>query len=177
MIGKQKYVTIATDISLSADPDYPISTWACYIRTPTGAIKHSAPFMQLPAKYTTAHLETLALANALVIASNNVKLSECIVIIYNEIDYVLRPIKTRHGAPKKSDAVRTRVIEQIMLPTLETCQSWELRDVKAHSPQGRRANAEKKYVLNRWCDKESRRLMKSLRRAQRQSAKDKAKGV
>ena len=152
-----KYITIATDISSSNT--YKMSTWACYIRTPRGTIKHVGLFKDW--HENSHYLETLALANALVIAEKNCDLSQHQMIIYNEIEYVLRPLTTKKaGLPKLKDAERTRIIEEVMMPILEQCITWELRDVKAHTKEWKKPTAAKKYILNRWCDIESRRLLR-----------------
>lgn len=163
MVNGTKYVTIATDASQSTTHD--IATWACYIRTPRGTIKHSARFTLNHA--STHMLETKALANALVLAERTVNLSEHKIIIYNEVSHVLRPLKTKKaGLPRQKDAERTAIINEVMLPILQKAGSYELRDVKAHSPKGRREGAPKRFYMNRWCDLACRKLLRRLVRSQ-----------
>jgi ribonuclease HI len=166
MVNGTKYCTIATDASTS--DKYQVSTWACYIRSPRGVIKHAARFAEHSTN--TAWLETKALANALVIADNNMDLSEHKIIIYNEIAHVLTPLKTKKaGLPRLKDAERTRIIVEVMLPILEKAISWELRDVKAHSKAYKKANAPKKFILNRWCDLNCRRVLREQVSAERRA--------
>lgn len=173
MVNGKKYVTIATDCSNS--DKHGISTWACYIRSPRGVIKHAARFREY--SKNTAYLETLALANALTIADQHVDLASCHIIVYNEIAHVLTPLTTKKaGLPRKKDAERTRIINDIMLPILNKGLSWELRDVKAHSKEYRKADAAKKYHLNRWCDIACRALLRKQVTLQRKQAKAVAAG-
>ena len=166
MVGGTKYVTIASDCSNS--DKHGISTWACYIRSPRGVIKHAARFREY--SKNTAYLETLALCNALVIADQNIDLSQCKIIVYNEIAHVLTPLVTKKaGLPRKKDAERTRIINDTMLPILAKGISWELRDVKAHSKEYRKADAAKKYHLNRWCDISCRALLRKQVTLQRKA--------
>lgn len=152
-----KYVTIATDISNKGK----VSTWAVYIRHGGGVIKESGQFNKYHRHTYTA--ETYALLNALVIAHKNVQDWEnSRIIIYNEIDYVLKPILTKAGNIKKRDAKRADNITNIALPILSEAASWELRGVKAHYQDWKISDNPKKYFMNRWCDQESRRLARQI---------------
>ncbi len=87
-------VSIATDIS--CDPEHKITTWACYIKHDKGTIKQTGKFKEF--YKNTAAAETYALVNALTIARNNIPdWSESEVKIYNEIDYVLEPVRSPAG--------------------------------------------------------------------------------
>ncbi len=163
MVNNTKYVTIATDASTSTN--HGISTWACYIRGPRGVIKHVARFNEY--SDNTAWLETKSLANALVLADKNINLAECKIVIYNEVEYVLRPLVTRKtGRPLFRDAERTAIINDVMMPILEKAISWEIRDVKAHTKEYKKPGAAKKYILNRWCDLSCRGLLREQVKAQ-----------
>lgn len=155
------YVTIASDIS--HDYDYKITTWACYIRHNGGLIQHSAQFNDYQIK--TAHAETYALINALVIAAKNVPNWEnSTVIIYNEIEHVLEPIKTKAGNVRLRDKKRSEAILNVAIPILESAKAWEKRDIKAHYSKWKESTRRNAYFMNRWCDKEARSLLKYTRR-------------
>lgn len=161
MVGLDQYVTIATDVS--SDHEHGITTWACYIRHDGGVIKHVAPFKEH--YVNTALAETYALANALVLAEKSIKdWSRSKVIIYNEVAIVLSPCKTKAGNIRKRDAIRSEQIMKISLPILNRAKSYELRDIKAHYKHWRTDANPAKYAINRWCDVESRTLLRYLRR-------------
>lgn len=152
-------VTIATDIS--CDPEHKITTWACYIRHSKGTIKQTGEFKEF--YKNTALAETYALVNALTIAKNNIPdWSESEVTIYNEIEYVLEPVRTKAGNIRERDRDRSNAIQEIAIPILKEALSWEKEDVKAHYKDWEKSG-EEKYVINRWCDKESRRVLKEIR--------------
>lgn len=152
-----KYVTIATDIS--CEPKYKITTWACYIRYGGGVIKRSGEFKQF--YKNTGVAETYALINALTIARREIKdWHESRVIIYNEIEYALDPITTKAGNVRKRDEERADQIRNIALPILSQALEWERRKIKAHMKDWRNSDNPKKYAINVWCDKESRRIMR-----------------
>ena len=156
-----KYVTIASDIS--CDSHNKVSTWACYIRYGGGAIKKSGQFKKYYAN--TGMAETYALINALTIARNNIPdWNESRVIIHNEIEYVLSPSTTKTGKLKRRDLERSTQIIEIALPILKEARSWERRKIKAHFKDWKHSDNPAKYAINRWCDQESRALMKSIRR-------------
>lgn len=158
-----KYVTIATDISCS--PKQKITTWACYIRFDGGVIKQVGQFKKF--YKNTALAETYALINALTIARLNVPYwGDAKVIIYNEVDYVLRPILNKGGRIRKTDRERAESIKNIAIPILEQALEWEKRDIKAHFKGWKKSDNPKKYAINRWCDVESRKLMREIRRAE-----------
>lgn len=161
-----KYVTIATDIS--NDSNYKITTWACYIRHSGGVIKETGQFKRYMGN--TAAAETYALLNALVIAEKNVPdWSESTVIIHNEIEHVLTPCTTKYGNIRKRDAERADAIKSIALPILSQAVKWERRKIKAHYKNWRTSDNPAKYAINRWCDKNSRDLLRKLRDSQRKS--------
>lgn len=163
-----KYVTIATDIS--ADFEYQVCTWACYIRWGGGVIKRSGEFKEWPG--TTLNAETLALCNALVIAANQIPdWDESRVIIHNEIENVLEPLQSKHQKTRDRDAIRANAIVTVALPILDKCASYDRRKIKAHFKNWEKSDNPKKYYMNRWCDKESRSLMKSIRKVKRKDAK------
>jgi ribonuclease HI len=152
-------VTIATDIS--CDPESEISTWACYIKHSKGVIKKVGEFKQF--NKNTALAETYALVNALTIARSNIEdWSESEVTIYNEIDYALKPVRTKAGNIRLRDKDRSDAIQEIAIPILSQAIKWEKKDVKAHYRYWRESG-EEKYIINRWCDKEARREMKEIR--------------
>lgn len=158
--SNQKYITIATDIS--CDPKHRITTWACYIRYGGGAIKQTGRFKTF---YHSVPAETYALVNALHIAYTEIPdWSESRVIIHNEIENVLTPLLTKHGNPRESDKDRTAAIVLLALPILDRAQSWERRKIKAHFAGWEASDNPKKYAINRWCDVESRALMKRIRK-------------
>lgn len=162
-----KCITIATDVS--SDSKNKITTWACYIRHSGGLIQHVAQFDKYYNK--TSHAETYALVNALVIAERNIpKWTESRVIIYNEIDYVLEPIKTKAGNVKLRDQDRTDAIMQLAMPILDRAKTWEKRDIKAHFSGWKESSRRNAYYMNRWCDKEARSLMKYTRRQMKKDA-------
>lgn len=167
MVNGKHYITIATDASLS--DNNMLATWACYIRGPQGTIKHSGQLKQYPPKGNSHYAETLALANALVIADKHVGVENCHIIIYNEVAHVLKPTRTKTGAVRVKDRERTAVINDVMLPILNKAVGYELRDVKAHSKQYKKEGAPKKFFMNRWCDLTSRRLLRELCKAQQRS--------
>lgn len=159
-----KYITIATDIS--CDHNYKITTWACYIRHEGGAIKHVAEFKEFYKNTDIA--ETYALLNALAIAKKNIpSWGDSKIIIHNEIEHVLDPITTKAGNVKKRDAYRTEQIRTIALPILEEALDWERRKIKAHYNDWKNSDNPKKYALNRWCDQESRKLMRDIKKQKR----------
>lgn len=164
----QKYVTIATDIS--CDTKYKVATWACWIRYDGGTIKRSGVFSEYPSD--TCKAETYALCNALVIAKKVISdWGESRVIIHNEIERVLTPLTTKSGKPSKKEPDRTEAIVNIALPILDTAQSWERRKIKAHFKDWKQSENPAKYAINRWCDIESRRLMRETRREIKKSLK------
>lgn len=154
-----KHVTIATDIS--CDPVEHITTWACYIKHDGGEIKRTGEFKEFYAN--TAAAETYALINALTIAKNSIPdWSESKVTIYNEIDYVLDPVRTKAGNIRLRDKDRSEAIERIAIPILKEALKWEKQDVKAHYRDWE-STGEEKYIINRWCDQEARRVLKEIR--------------
>jgi len=154
-----KRITIATDIS--CDPVHKITTWACYIKYNKGEIKQTGEFKQF--YKNTALAETYALINALTIAKSNIPdWSESEVTIYNEIDYVLDPVKTKAGNIKQRDKDRSDAIQEIAIPILLEAMAWDKKDVKAHYKHWKESG-EEKYIINRWCDKEARRVLQEIR--------------
>lgn len=154
-----KKVTIATDIS--CDPIAEITTWACYIKHEDGEIKRTGKFKDF--HKNTAAAETYALINALTIAKSNIPdWSESEVKIYNEIDYVLEPVRSPAGNIRLRDKDRSDAIQEIAIPILKEALSWEKEDVKAHYKHWEETG-EEKYVINRWCDQEARRVLKEIR--------------
>lgn len=155
-----KKITIATDIS--CDPVHQITTWACYIKHSEGEIKRTGKFKEFHAN--TAAAETYALVNALTIARNSIPdWSESEVTIYNEIDYVLEPIKSPAGNIRQRDLDRSNAIQEIAIPILREALKWEKEDVKAHYRYWEETG-EEKYIINRWCDKEAKRALKDFRK-------------
>lgn len=156
-----KYVTIATDIS--SDPHSKTTTWACYIRYSGGLIKHSEEFKNY--YRNTALAETHALINALTIAFKNVPdWSNSKVVIYNEIEHVLSPVKTKAGNICRRDLERSQAILDIAMPILCKAADWDRRKIKAHYTKWKTSDNPAKYAINRWCDAESRRLVREIRR-------------
>lgn len=154
-----KKVTIATDIS--CDPEYKITTWACYIKHNKGEIKQTGEFKKF--YKNTALAETYALVNALTIAKNNIPdWSESDVTIYNEIEYVLDPVRTKAGNIRQRDKDRSVAIQEIAIPILLQAMAWEKEDVKAHYRDWKESG-EEKYIINRWCDKEARKALQEIR--------------
>lgn len=163
-----KYVTIASDIS--SDTKSKTTTWACYIRYDGGVIKQSGEFKQY--YKNTALAETYALINALTIARNNIPdWNESKVIIHNEIEHVLSPVLTKAGNVTRRDQDRTDQIRNIALPILSEALEWERRKIKAHKKDWQHSDNPKKYAINRWCDQESRRLMKTIRKEKKHQIK------
>lgn len=164
----QKYITIATDIS--NDSKYKISTWACYIRYDGGVIKRVEQFKEYHKH--TGDAETYALINALSIAYLTIpdfNLSK--IVIHNEIEHVLTPIRTKAGNIKKQDEVRAKAILDIGLPLLDKSAGWDRRKIKAHYSAWQTSDNPAKYAINRWCDMESRRLLKEIRRKKKKTLK------
>lgn len=162
-----KYVTIATDIS--SCPEYKITTWACYIRHDGGVIKQVGQFKKYYKNTSTA--ETYALINALVIARKEIpdwKHSK--IIIHNEIEHVLDPIKTKAGNIAKRDEERARKIRTLAMPILQQAVDYERRKIKAHFKGWRTSDNPAKYAINRWCDRESRAELKRARKLKKKLA-------
>lgn len=156
-----KYVTIATDVS--SDHVYKVTTWACYIRYDGGVIKQVGEFKQY--YKNTAHAETYALINALTIARKQIAdWDESKIIIHNEVEYVLDPIKTKAGNVRRRDEDRAQAIRSIAMPILSQALDWERRKIKAHYRNWRESDNPAKYAINRWCDAESRKAMQEIRR-------------
>jgi ribonuclease HI len=156
-----KYVTIATDIS-SCDK-FKITTWACYIRHDGGAIKRVGQFKNY--HRNSALAETHALINALVIARKEVPdFTESKVIIHNEIEHVLDPIRTKAGNIRRRDEERAEQIRTIAIPILQQAVDYERRKIKAHFRDWKHSDNPKKYAINRWCDQNSRAELKRLRK-------------
>lgn len=154
-----KKVTIATDIS--CDPEAEITTWACYIKHERGEIKRAGKFKDF--HKNTAAAETYALVNALTIAKNNIPdWGKSEVTIYNEIDYVLDPVRTKAGNIRLRDKERSDAIQEIAIPILKEALMWRKEDVKAHYRHWEETG-EEKYVVNRWCDQEARKTLKEIR--------------
>jgi ribonuclease HI len=161
-----KYVTIATDVS--CEDKFKISTWACYIRHHGGTIKLSGEFKEYYSN--TAVAETYALVNALIIAKKSIKdLNDSKIIIHNEIEHVLKPCLTKAGNIKKRDAERADAIRNIALPILSSALDWERRKIKAHYRDWQNSENPKKYAMNRWCDQESRRKMKEIKKEKKRA--------
>lgn len=155
-----KYITIATDIS--CDPKHKISTWACYIRHNGGVIKQVHQFKEYQSN--TIFAETYALINALTIAHHNIPdWNDSRIIIHNEIERVLTPLRTKNGQLKRSETNRSEVIMSIALPLLDQTASWERRKIKAHYKDWETSDNPAKYAINRWCDIESRKLLRTIR--------------
>lgn len=163
-----KYITIATDIS--SDPKFKISTWACYIRHGGGTIKKVKQFKRY---YNNSALaETHALLNALVIARKEIPdWDESKIIIHNEIEHVLTPCKTKAGNVRQRDKDRADDIERIAMPILKEALEWERRKIKAHFNGWESSDSPAKYYINRWCDQESRRYLKELKKEQKKLKK------
>jgi ribonuclease HI len=156
-----KYVTIATDIS--SDEVNKITTWACYIRYDGGAIKRVGQFKEFHKSSSAA--ETYALINALTIAKNSIPdWNESRVIIHNEVEHVLTPITSKAGNIRKRDLDRAIKIRTLALPILKEAKDWERRKIKAHFSGWKESDNPAKYAINRWCDIESRALMRELRK-------------
>lgn len=155
-----KYITIATDVS--CDPRCKISTWACYIRHSGGVIKHVQEFKEY--QNNTIFAETYALVNALTIAQRNIPdWGNSKIVIYNEIERVLTPLRTKNGQLKRSETNRSEVIMSVALPLLNQTASWERRKIKAHYKDWKTSDNPAKYAINRWCDIESRTLLRRIR--------------
>lgn len=153
-----KQVIIATDIS--CDPEAEITTWACYIKHERGEIKRAGKFKDF--YKNTAAAETYALVNALTIARNNIPYwRESDVTIYNEIEYALNPVRTKAGNIRLRDTDRSNAIQNIAIPILEETLKWKKEHVKGHY-NGEEKGSEK-YVINRWCDKSCRDLLRQIR--------------
>lgn len=160
-----KYITIATDVS--CDPISKTSTWACYIRYDGGVIKQVKEFKTY--YNDTVLAETYALVNALIIASSQISTwSESRVIIYNEIDRVLTPLRTKNGSLKLKELPRSEAIINYALPLLDKASSWERRKITAHYKDWQESDNPAKYAINRWCDIESRKLVKEIRKEKMQ---------
>lgn len=156
-----KYVTIASDIS--SDPRYKVNTWACYIRYGGGVIKKTGRFKEF--YKNTAEAETYALINALTIAKKNIPdWKDSKVIIYNEIEHALDPVRTKAGNIRRRDAVRSEAIESVAMPILREALEWERRKIKAHFKNWQQSSNPAKYAINRWCDIQSSAEMKKFRR-------------
>lgn len=165
---ERKYVTIATDIS--CDSTYKVCTWACWIRYGSGVIKRSGVFQKYPKD--TCRAETYALINALTIAYKVVPdWGESRVIIHNEIERVLTPLTRKNGELSKAEYDRTAAILNLAMPILDKAESWERRKIKAHMKDWQNAENPKKYFINRWCDIESRRLMRQTRKEVKRARK------
>ena len=155
-----KYITIATDIS--CDPRHKISTWACYIRYSGGIIKEVGEFKEY--QNNTIFAETYALINALTIANRNIPdWNNSKIVIHNEIERVLTPLRTKNGQLKRSETHRSEAIMGIALPLLNQTASWERRKIKAHYKDWKTSDSPAKYAINRWCDIESRKLLRKIR--------------
>lgn len=155
-----KYITIATDIS--CDPKRRIATWACYIRYSGGAIKETGQFKEFV--NNTPLLEMFALINALIIAKKNVPYwHDSKLVIYNEIDNVLTPSRTKAGNLKQRGLRRSNIIINTALPLLDEVKGHEIRDIKAHYKNWKKSSNPAKYAINRWCDIESRTLLRKIR--------------
>lgn len=161
-----KYVTIATDIS--SDSKHKITTWACYIRHHGGVIKRVERFKNY--HRDTALAETHALLNALVIGQKTIPdWDQSKIIIHNEIEHVLDPVKTKAGNIRKRDVARADAIQSIAIPILEQAVDWERRKIKAHYRDWQHSSNPKKYAINRWCDIESRNFLKQIRKEQKKA--------
>lgn len=159
-----KYITIATDIS-SCDK-FKITTWACYIRHSGGAIKRVGEFKKYYNNSSTA--ETYALINALVIARKEIPdWDESRVVIHNEIEYVLDPIRTKAGNIRKRDEERSEQIRTIAIPILQQAVDYERRKIKAHYRHWETSSNPAKYAINRWCDQRSRAELKRIRKVKK----------
>ena len=166
-----KYVTIATDISHTNEYGG-ITTWACYIRYGGGVIKRVEKFKQ-PHK-NTAVAETYALINALTIAKKNIPdWSESKVIIHNEVEHVLDPLRTKAGNIRRRDKERAENLQLIAIPILKEALDYERRKIKAHYADWKTSDNPRKYAINRWCDQESRKLMKSIRKDKKRQLRNK----
>lgn len=155
-----KQVTIATDIS--CDPPSGLTTWSCYIKHDKGEIKFTDEFKK---NYkSTVLAETHALLNALTIAYKRVPdWQDSEITIYHEIDYVLKPCLNECGNVRKAHIDRWEDVKRVGLPILEKALKWEKKDVKAHYSTRRPDSHEEKYIMNRWCDKNSKKAMKKIR--------------
>jgi ribonuclease HI len=154
------YVTIATDVS--CDHKHKISVWACYIRYGGGTIKLTGQFK----KYykNTAKAETYALINALTIAHKQIpNWKDSKIVIHNEVEHVLTPIKTKAGNIRLKDVERSGAILSIALPILDETVSWDRRKIKAHYRHWKKSDNPAKYAINRWCDETSRAKMQEIR--------------
>lgn len=159
-----KYITIASDVS--SDDKNKITTYAFYIRHSGGVIKKAGQFKKY--QESTARAETYALINALTVARKNVPgWEESKVIIYNEIEHALDPVRTKAGNIRKKDEHRANAIMQIALPILKEANGWERRKIKAHYSKWQSDANPAKYAINRWCDHASRDLMRNLRRTKK----------
>lgn len=155
-----KQITIATDVS--CDDRYELSIWACYIKYDGGVIKKTGQFKEFHRNTSTA--ETYALINALTIARKNIPdWEDSKVTIHNEVHYVLDPIKTKAGNIRQKDIQRAEAIRTIAMPILKEALDWERRKIKAHYPKWRTASDPVKYIMNRWCDANSREMLRKIR--------------
>jgi len=153
-------IIIATDIS--CDSSNCIATWACYIQYSGGVIKETGQFKKFV--NNTPLLEMLALINALVIAKHNISYwRDSKVIAYNEIDNVFALSLTKAGNLKKKSINRSNIIIDIALPLLDEVKKYEIKKIKAHFSDWETSEDPTKYEINRWCDTESRNLLRCIR--------------
>jgi hypothetical protein len=107
----------------------------------------------------------MPLINALTIAKNSIPdWNESRVIIHNEVEHVLTPITSKAGNIRKRDLDRAIKIRTLALPILKEAKDWERRKIKAHFSGWKESDNPAKYAINRWCDIESRALMRELRK-------------
>lgn len=162
-----KHIKIATDISSSDSGK--VTTWACFIWHDGGVIKHVEEFDQYYKQ--TTHAEVYGLINALIIARNNIPGWEnSKLTIYNEIEYALTPIRTKAGNIRLRDKERAEAIMGIAYPLLGQAGDWELVDIKAHYKDWEKSPMRNAYIMNRWCDSEARRLLKTIRNSKQKRA-------
>ena len=150
-------VTICSDASVSKR--YGIATWACYIRTPKGAIKQGG-ICKEPTDHSDV-AERYGIANALYIASKAVDLHQYRIVLYCDNKAALTPPRSSNKTGRhKQKAIKMQVFyTQNIQKYLHMAKGYEVRHVKGHLDKSLWSTVSKRNYLNDWCDKEAHRQM------------------
>ncbi|CAB4151310.1 RNase_H_like domain containing protein [uncultured Caudovirales phage] len=149
-------MTIATDGSVSYDRT--CASWACYILTPDNAV-HFGGVLPVSVGYNPLVAEMMAVANALYrLEAMVADLSECDVIIYTDcLDVITVPRRIRGAHASKMEIVKS--YQHI----LDKLGHYEFKWVRGHTELQTRP-----HVMNRWCDRYARRLLREAVEKSRQ---------
>lgn len=165
MTDEQKpTVIICSDASYSYTSQ--VSTWAAYIKTPDKVIKTGGVLKQAVNNSTVA--EMLGLANALFTLNKLIDLSQFNLVVYCDNKQAMEKPRIRVTPASKyydEKAQQLKWFEDHIEPLCLKAASFEMKHVKAHlnSKRYKNLSPDDPKLMNRWCDTEAKRLLRTER--------------